>query len=62
MLLSPLSKVTTELDSALLPDSVKNLCESHPISSALGKDGPFTTSYKRREFMKARFSVVDLNP
>lgn len=38
---------------------MKNICEAHPISTALGTGGPFTTSYKRREFMKKHFSVVE---
>lgn len=43
---STLKSHNCDLDSAVIADLVKNLCKSHPISSALGTDGPFTTSYK----------------
>ena len=56
---STLKSHNCDLDSAVISDLVKNLCESHPISTALGTDGPFTTSYKRRQFMKKHFSVVE---
>lgn len=48
-----------DLDTDIIADLVKNLSDAHPISSALAKDGPFSTSYKRREFMKEHFSVVE---
>lgn len=48
-----------DIDPTVISDLVKNLCESNPVSSALGKDGPFPTAYKRREFMKENFSVVE---
>lgn len=36
-----------DLDSSLLSDLVKKeISESQPLSSALGKDGPLGTSYK----------------
>ena len=56
---STLKSHNCDLDSDVISDVVKNLCELHPISSALGRDGPFTTTYKRREFMKKDFSVVE---
>ncbi|XP_033991703.1 uncharacterized protein LOC117487157 [Trematomus bernacchii] len=56
---STLKSHNCDLDEAVISDLVKNLCESHPMSSVLGTDGPFTTSYKRREFMKKHFSVVE---
>lgn len=56
---STLKRHNSHLDSAVVTDLVKNLCESHPISTSLGMDGPFTTSYKRREFMKKHFFVVE---
>lgn len=43
----------------MIADLVKILSETHPISSALASNGPFSTSYKRREFMKEHFSVVE---
>lgn len=56
---STLNSHNCDLDSAVISDLVKNLCESHPISTALGTDGPFTTANKRGQFMKEHFSVVE---
>jgi len=38
---------------------VTDLCEGNPITSALTSNGPFSTSYKRREYFKEHFSVVE---
>lgn len=59
MVVSTLRNHKCDLDPAVVSDLVKNLCESHPISTTLGADGPFTTQYKRREFLKKHFSVVE---
>lgn len=56
---STLRAHSCELDTAVIADLVKTLSESHPISSALASDAPFSTSYRRREFMKENFSVVE---
>lgn len=52
---STLRTHSCELDTAVISDLVKILSKAHPISSALASDGPFSTSYKRREFMKEHF-------
>lgn len=59
VVVSTLKSHNCDLDPAIISDLVKNLCETHPISTALGTGGPFTTYYKRREFMKKHFSVVE---
>lgn len=56
---STLRTHSCELDTAAMSDLVKILSEAHPISSALATDGPFSTSYKRRQFMKEHFAVVE---
>ena len=48
-----------ELDTAVISDLVKILSEAHPISSALASDGPFSTSYKRRPFMRNIFQLLN---
>lgn len=48
-----------DLDSAVISDLVENLSKAHPISSAFARDGDFSTSYKRRQFLKEHFSVVE---
>lgn len=52
---STLKSHNCDIDPTVISDLVKNLCESNPVSSALGKDGRFSTTYKRREFIKALF-------
>ena len=59
VVVSTLKSHNCNLDPAIISDLVKNICETHPISTALGTGGPFTTSYKRREFMKKHFSVLE---
>lgn len=49
---SSLKSHICDLGLAVISDLVKNL-------PALGTKGPFTTSYKRREFTKKYFSVVE---
>lgn len=56
---STLKSHNCDIDPMVILDLVKILCESNPVSSVLEKDGPFSTAYKRREFMKAHFSVVE---
>lgn len=40
-------------------DLVENLSKNYPISSAFARDGSFSTPYKRRQFLKEHFSVVE---
>lgn len=46
-------------DDLVVSDLVKQLGESNPISTALRSDGPLATSYKRKEFYKKTFNVVE---
>lgn len=55
---SCLSKHDCMLDDLIVSNLVKELNESNPISKALIADGPLATSYKRREFFKKKFPVV----
>lgn len=48
-----------ELDTAVMSELVQVLSMEHPISSALASNGPFSNSYKRKEFMKEHFAVVE---
>lgn len=59
VVVSTLKSHNCDLDPAIISDLVKNICETHPISTALGSDGPFTTLYKRRQFMKKHFTVIE---
>ena len=54
-----LQKHNCIVDTSLITDLTKELCECSLLSTALGADGPFSTSYKRREYFKENFSVVE---
>ena len=47
------------LNDSAISDLVKQLCETNPIGTVLRADGPLATSYKRREFFKKKFHVVE---
>lgn len=59
VVVSTLKSHNCDLDPAIISDLVKHIYETHPISTALGSDGPFTTSYQRRQFMKKHFTVIE---
>lgn len=56
---SCLRKHKCVLDDVVVSDLVKQLSESNPISTALRADGFLSTAYKRREFYKEKFHVVE---
>ncbi|XP_056450915.1 uncharacterized protein LOC130386152 isoform X1 [Gadus chalcogrammus] len=56
---SCLRKHNCVLDDLVVSDLVKQLSESNPISTALRSDGPLATTFKRREFFKKTFHVVE---
>jgi len=43
----------------LISDMVTELCEHNPVTSSLRSKGPLSTSYKRRDYFKEHFSVVE---
>lgn len=43
----------------MITDIATELCKSNPISQALRSDGPLSTAYKRNEYFKENFSVVE---
>ncbi|KAK6479283.1 hypothetical protein HHUSO_G19991 [Huso huso] len=56
---SCLKKHDCVVDDSVISDLVKEVCESNPISSALKADGHLATPYKRREFFKKTFSLIE---
>lgn len=46
------------VDQAFLNDLAEQLCNSHPISIALGASSPLTSAFKRRRFFKDHFQYV----
>lgn len=59
ILQSCLKKHNCEVDDLIISEMVTDLCECNPITLALGHNGPLSTSYKRREYFKEHFSVVE---
>ncbi len=46
-------------DDAIIQDIAKAVCESHPLHTAIGQHGPLSTVYRRKEFYKSHFCVVE---
>lgn len=55
---SCLRKHSCVLDDSVVSDLVTQLSESNPISTAFRADGPLATTFKRQEFFKKTFHVV----
>jgi len=47
------------LDDPVISYLVKQLSESNSVSTALRADGPLATSYRRQQFFKDKFHVVE---
>lgn len=59
ILQSCLKKHDCQVDDSIISEMVTKLCECNPFTLALGTNGPLSTSYKRREYFKEHFSVVE---
>lgn len=59
ILQSCLRRHNCEIEEAVVSEMVKELCGANPISSALGSGGRLCSAYKRREYFKEHFSVVE---
>ncbi|XP_030248211.1 uncharacterized protein LOC115566456 isoform X2 [Sparus aurata] len=47
------------VDQAIITDLAEQLCNFHPISTALGAGGPLSSAFKRRRYFKEHFLCVD---
>lgn len=54
-----LKKHNCAVDDLVISEMVTELCQSNPISLALGSNGPLSSSNKRRQYFKEHFSVVE---
>lgn len=54
-----LKKHDCVLETSVNTNLVKELCESSPLCKSLGLDGPFSSSYKRKEYYKENFQIVE---
>ncbi|XP_028322152.1 uncharacterized protein LOC114475494 isoform X2 [Gouania willdenowi] len=59
ILRSCLKKHNCEVDDFIISEMATDLCKSNPITLALGHNAPLSTSYKRREYFKEHFSMVE---
>lgn len=59
ILLSTLQKHACNIEDSVVSELVTNICQQHPVSSALAADGPFSSSYKRSIFLKEHFSIIE---
>ncbi|XP_061417319.1 uncharacterized protein LOC133348497 [Lethenteron reissneri] len=47
------------VDQAIVTELSEQLCNFHPISTALGVGGPLGSAFKRRKYFKVHFQCVD---
>ena len=47
------------VDQAIITDLAEQLCNFHPISTALGAGGPLSSAFRRRSYFKEHFQCVD---
>lgn len=59
IVVSTFEKNECTFDETLVSELVEELCKSHPITAALREDGPLGTGFKRRQYFKDKFNVVD---
>lgn len=48
-----------EVDNSVINELADILCESNPLVKAIGKGGPLATAYKRKEYFKEEFNIVE---
>ncbi|XP_070410625.1 uncharacterized protein [Nothobranchius furzeri] len=48
-----------EVDNLVIKELSDSLCKSNPLANALRKGGPLATAYKRKEYYKEVFKVVE---
>ncbi|XP_058637761.1 uncharacterized protein LOC131543945 [Onychostoma macrolepis] len=54
-----LEKYSCAVEEDVVTELVEELCKSHPLSSALGVNGPFGSSFKRKKYLKEHFDIVE---
>lgn len=59
LLQSCLKKYNCKVDDLIISEMVTDLCECNPIALSLRSNGPLSTSYKRREYFKEHFSMME---
>jgi hypothetical protein len=56
---SHLEKNNQTIDDTFVTSLVEELCKSNPLSAALSRVGPLSSSFKRRQYYNEKFEVVE---
>lgn len=48
-----------QVDQLLIKELGYALCSSNPLSKVLGRNGPLATAFKRKQYYKDHFDIVD---
>lgn len=48
-----------QVDESLVKELAQEVCNSNPVAKAFAKDGPLATAYKRKQYYKRHFNVVN---
>lgn len=59
IIVSHLMKNNQTIDDTVVTSLVEELCNSNPLSAALSSAGPLSSSFKRRQYYKEKFEVVE---
>lgn len=56
---SCLKKHNCDVEESIITEIVTDLCNNNPLTLALDSKGPLSTSYKRKQYFKDNFAVVE---
>jgi len=59
VIVSHFKKNNQTIDDTFVTSLVEELCKSNPLSAALSSVGPLSSSFKRRQYYKEKFEVVE---
>nr|XP_054600874.1 uncharacterized protein LOC129164486 isoform X2 [Nothobranchius furzeri]XP_054600875.1 uncharacterized protein LOC129164486 isoform X2 [Nothobranchius furzeri] len=59
IVVSHLTKTNQTIDETFVSSLVEELCKSNPLSLALNSGGPLSSSFRRRDYFKKNFEVVE---
>ncbi|KAK0131259.1 Sterile alpha motif domain-containing protein 3 [Merluccius polli] len=59
IVVSTLKKNNCSYDETVISELVGELCKSNPITTALREEGPLSTAFRRRQYFKEKFKVVE---
>ena len=48
-----------QVDRAVIDEIISSLCSANPLNKAIKKDGPLSSTYKRKQYYKSKCNVVE---